>query len=154
MSLSTRSLAITTLLAAISIGQVAHAVIVHDGDGNAYNVTTITDRYNNISALLMNQPWWGESTLTQQLTLDLGVQLGTPNFNDTAGPGFARLVDNSFVYAPYFFPSGPSIPQAELGKQQLFTFAIIDTSPVPLPPALLLFAVPLVGLGLKRRRKI
>lgn len=97
----------------------------------------------------MEQAWWGNSSLAAALAADLGTQLETPNLNGTGSPGFARLVDSSFVYAAYYFPPGPSVQTALLFPSQSFTFAIAN--PVPVPPALALFAVPLIGLELRRR---
>lgn len=144
-----RSAGIAVLFTTLLFAHHASAVTVTDSDGNFYDVVAITGTFFTIGDILKSQPWWGAtSSIGSSLAIDLGEQLGTPNLGDTGAPGFARFEDTSNVYAHYFFPAGPFVQQPPINKGTEFTFAIVDTTPVPIPPAVLLFAAPLFGLAL------
>ena len=68
-------------------------------NGLTYNLTTVTDSYNNISSTLNANPWWGDSGLARSLADVLRTNLGSPNtfINQPFSPFFATGVYNSSV---------------------------------------------------------
>lgn len=119
-----------------AFAQKADAVTINLNGVN-YDVTAVTTTYSASSALLMSNPWWGDSALASSAANQVGTDLGLPNSN----PGFVDmgpLFTFQVVSSPppetdsisSFALSGPpggslSVAQRSDGVGATFTFAII-----------------------------
>lgn len=123
------TLGLTLALLASFAARDADALVVMDMENNEYDLELVTDSFFNLSDELMDQPWWGDRSLAQELAIALGSQLGLPNGNGTQGPNFARLQDSAGVIAENWFPSGPSVVSAFLQPGVVTNFVVLVPEP-------------------------
>lgn len=111
----------------------AHAVTI-TVDGRSYNVTTITDSFDNRSSLLRNQTWWGNQARATTFATAVGNSFGIVNSGQW-GPFFAwqdTCPGNLAIAKGYDgIQSQPvGVPCGNIG----FTYAIAALVPEPEPP--------------------
>lgn len=123
------ALGLTLALFASFAPRDADALVVMDMEGNEYDLELVTDSFFTLADELMDQPWWGDRPLAQDLAIALGGQLGLPNGNGTQGPNFARLQDSAGVIAENWFPSGPSVVSAFLQSGVVTNFVVLAPEP-------------------------
>jgi len=127
-----------------------------------YDVTTMTGSFDNNSALLESQVWWGDATAAQAFAGLVGSALGYPNscfYQDYCGPDFAyQLVQDpsppNYTIGYVFRESDQSVVNwypatPSTGR----TYAIASVAPVPLPAGGVLMVTAVAGLAGLRRRK-
>lgn len=168
-----RSVVVRLVLALALAGSAlsAQAITVSYG-GSDYRLTTVTANFSDIFDYhplehhMDLQVWWGDEAMAMGLAAAVGTQLGTSNpggwgplfaIGDSpqGRPAFGRGANTMFMGA--YCPAGSAPCSAELAHLNksagVYTFAILDTTPVPLPGALWLFASAVAGLAASRRRR-
>ena len=110
-------------LLSFAVASVANAIPV-TVNSVEYDITTITTTFNNDSALLMSQPWWGNYDLASQFTAAVGGDLGMPNYSGFIGPLFAYTT-TTLVFSTAF----PVVGWTQSFDGTPFTYAIV--APVP-----------------------
>lgn len=131
-------------------------------DGKTYEVGTITGTFNDNSALILSQPFFGNDPLARALTLEVGTALGSNILLSTIGPAFALETLSSTLangqeqdllrfYTIGFTTNALARTQITLDRQATFATATL-VSEVPLPAGAVLLISSLIGIGLLQRR--
>ncbi|MDD5273057.1 MAG: PEP-CTERM sorting domain-containing protein [Methylovulum sp.] len=113
-----------------------------------YDVVTVTDSYNNISARLQSTPWWGTgATNTISFVNALGASFGYPNLGGGGThrtPYFAYQLQSTFPDT-LFITQGIGLGGVVQSPSSSVTYAVLasESSSVPEPTTL-----GLMGLGL------
>ena len=129
----------------------AAAVTISVG-GTDYDVSTITTTFDAQSALLLSQPWWGDSLLADTAAADVGSSLGLPN-GTGSGPLFA-WAENSFpgiVEAVGHF-RGMVVDLGPLPNSASVTYAVA-TPTIPEPSRVILMGMGIAVVALGRRHR-
>ena len=145
-----------TLLAVscLMLSMVANAAMV-TVDGIDYDVSTVTGTYNDLSATLQAQIWWGDVGLAADFAVATEEQEGTPIFAyEDYGSGIFGTKYNANANANANAPPGPAFLYPVVGYDESQVYATVTLSQVPLPAAAWLFGSGLIGLvGFARRKK-
>jgi len=127
----------------------AYAVVV-SVSSTEYSVTDVETTYTADSALLDDQPWWGNPTLAEDIEVAVGTELGTPNTpDDLAGPDFAYGVDSNETegYNTY----GGNSWGREQTVDDTVTYAVASVIPETPEPNRTVGVVIATGLGVALR---
>lgn len=160
-----KTLAATALVLIFGFSAPIYASVIQSNvtiNGEEWEVSILETTFNDQSALLQSQPWWGDFGLASEFVLAFGIPDGTANIpSGLIGPYFAYQVG-----------IGPR-PDAILSSAQLFTSPVdtfaggiirdagdrfryavaVQVAPVPLPAGLPLLLTGLVAfLGLRKRK--
>ena len=151
------------VLALTSVSAEAATVTINTSIG-AYDVTTVTGTYADLSPTLNAQPWWHVGSMALEFANATSTQLGLPNASGTLGPDFG--FDTFTQTLPY--PGGTltvinsatwdsSLGTAKytaFGPAASVTWAIATPSESPVPEpnttALMVFGLITVVLAGKR----
>lgn len=136
--------------------------------GMQYTITTVTDSYNDISALLQSQPWWtnnsSNSVLAEDFAGQVAAALGTNNSPSNPfdeGPYFAFALNNFSVDVANWDLT-PGIVETDDDSNAFdedFIWAVTEASVAPAPAAAavptpaLLPAMLGMGASIIRKRK-
>jgi hypothetical protein len=98
-------------------------------DGTNYDITTFITSYNDNSAILQSQPWWGNATKAETAAGLVSTNLGFPNSDSSGlrGPFFAYQSDNLnptelISYAGFH---GILVNPGELPANSVYTYAVV-----------------------------
>jgi hypothetical protein len=122
----------------------ANAVLEIDVGGNYYDVTTVTDTFNDQAATLESQPEWGNMSFAEAVATAVGLQLGNVNSSpNISGPLFAYTLDPSFflysggayIYSTWGDNAGPPGGLADIigDPNAVETFGLLTSEPAPVP---------------------
>ena len=156
-NLKTLPLAGAAVAAAVVMAPGSAQAALFTVDGQQYDVTTITGTYNDNTALLESQVWWGDSALARAFAEVVQDALGTPNPLDGSGDGeapyFAFLSDAPFVaVANWDTTPAPAGFEFDLDRPTVTETAVFAVAQAVPTPALLP-AVLGMGAGIVRKRK-
>lgn len=133
----------------------AQAVPITVG-GTDYEVTTIFDTFDNQSALLQSQVWWGDTVAAQLFAEAVFDDLGRSN--GIFGPLFAYEQIRTGLTSAYtidFFGPPPITTARDniFGTTAIQGYAVATVNgTVPEPSTIALLAAGLFGIGFARRR--
>jgi hypothetical protein len=147
------SLMLTAGAAVLAHGNPAEALTVTVNIGGTnYNVTTVSDKYDDIIANHGNpptsvMPWYGNGPLTLQFVQAVGVQLGDQyvNFGSgsiTVGPLFATSFSTPSVDVGAWDTDNTTELTGAVDSATEYTYAILEVAP---PPTATPGPLPLLG---------
>ena len=144
------------IITLISITSWSYASVMVTLDDTKYNITTMEGSAIELLPQLMDQDWWGDIVLAQELALVLEGDLGFPNSPGTpSGPAFAVAInlESSTVFTRVCYQQ--LLPNCVGGFNPSATAPTVfaKATVVPLPAAAWLFGSALLGLiGYSRRK--
>ena len=161
MTTLAKTLAVGLLAAGLGATAATATTVQVSYNNVAYDVTTITGTFDNNTALLESQVWWGDAAAAQAFAGLVGDALGYPNsYNSSggAGPDFAYEIGQDPSPPPYthgyvFRQSDQSVVGYYPPTPSTATYAVATLAPVPLPAGGVLMVTALAGLAGLRRRK-
>jgi hypothetical protein len=119
----------------------AEPVVINLGGIN-YRITTVSTTYDASAALLMRNPWWGDSDLATTAANLVGTSIGLPNSNPpfadigpvftyqvTSDPPFGDSIGSRALAA---FPSGSGLSVSDRSDPTDDTFEFAVATPEPL----------------------
>jgi hypothetical protein len=109
-------------------------------NGTDYNVSTVTQSYNQNPGLLQSQPWWGSQSLATQFATQVGLAFGSPNsfgIFGNRGPLFAYNASPTDSPTEVFtsaFDFMVGAQERTVNPQTTYVFAIAtEATPTPIP---------------------
>lgn len=134
-----RSALLAAPLAVFAAASSSHAAQITLG-GTDYTVSTIgPDSFNNLSATLTQQPWFGDAAAAEDAAIQVGTQLGFPVLG-TLGPFFSwqqNTPSNAYLYSV----SQTGVVAFNAVPTSRFITWAVATENVPVPGPLPVFGV-------------
>ena len=132
----------------------AQAAIFNVG-GTDYDITTVTGTYDDNAAVIQASPWWGNSSLAENLASTVSGTLGFPNYDEgTGGPFFAYEGGSNGIYSRYNYYMLPGSSSFVATSQDYArTYAVSSTASAVPEPLTILGSITAAGFGVAFKRK-
>lgn len=138
----------------------AQAITLTADDSSQYEVNTAQGTFNSsLITQLINNPWWGSSTLSEDLADNLGTQLGLPNIPNAnpannEGPYFAFNLSDAGIISAWNWDGDLNMVELDTTNNTLgteYVWAVGEAAAIPTPA--LLPAMLGMGASIVRKRK-